>query len=428
MTILARRIFLGISANLYGQLITICIQLLSVPLYLYYWGIEQYGHWVMLTAIPVYFAMADIGIVATATNKMAMLAAKKDTFTANVVFQSILVLILILTISLAVLSFFVIFSGLFFERWLLEKKILLFVLIFSTLTCLFGGVLDAVFRANERYALGVYCSSSVRLIEWLAGLIGLIYFGSMLSVALGMCLARVISTFLLFIYTKLKFKQYIWGWSQADFSEVRDLALPSVSFMAFPLGFAFSVQGITLLIGTLFGASYLAIFNTYRTLNRSAIQLLASINRSFWPEFSRLYAEDNILKMKELYKKGMFYGVLASTLVMLIISIMGYQLIDYWTHGKVVFIPELFYGLMLVSALTAFWQVGYILLVSTNQHIRLAYLFFVFSLALVVLGFFLGKVFGGIGVVLALGCFEIAMMILIHFLVVRFFAHWTEGR
>ncbi|MEI8158789.1 MAG: hypothetical protein WCH60_18160 [Burkholderiales bacterium] len=56
----------NLGANPYGQLITIAIQLVSVPLYLHYWGVALYGEWLILSAIPAYLALSDIGFVSVA--------------------------------------------------------------------------------------------------------------------------------------------------------------------------------------------------------------------------------------------------------------------------------------------------------------------------------------------------------------------------
>ena len=91
MSLILRRIVSGFGANIYGQVATIFIQLLSVPVYLHYWNTQIYGEWLMLSAVPAYFSMADVGLVAVASNKMTMLSAKGKHAESNRVFQSALI-------------------------------------------------------------------------------------------------------------------------------------------------------------------------------------------------------------------------------------------------------------------------------------------------------------------------------------------------
>ena len=83
--------------------------------------------------------------------------------------------------------------------------------------------------------------------------------------------------------------------------------------MAFPIGNAITIQGMSLLIGSLFGPSFLSIFNTYRTLSRVLVQLIASISRSLWPEISRLYANGEQNKIKKIVRLGTLGMVVSSS-------------------------------------------------------------------------------------------------------------------
>jgi len=69
-----RRIIAGMGANSFGMAITIGIQLISLPLFLHYWNTSTYGVWLMLSAIPAYLSMADVGMVTAAGNRMNMAA------------------------------------------------------------------------------------------------------------------------------------------------------------------------------------------------------------------------------------------------------------------------------------------------------------------------------------------------------------------
>ena len=78
-----RRIISGFGANAFGQTVSIVIQLFSLPLFLYYWDTSTYGAWLILSAVPAYLTMADVGMVNAAGNKMTMALGRSDTAEAE---------------------------------------------------------------------------------------------------------------------------------------------------------------------------------------------------------------------------------------------------------------------------------------------------------------------------------------------------------
>ena len=64
------------------------IQVASLPLFLLHWDANRYGTWLMLSAVPTYLLMADVGMVATAGNRMTMEMARGRAEHANRIFHS----------------------------------------------------------------------------------------------------------------------------------------------------------------------------------------------------------------------------------------------------------------------------------------------------------------------------------------------------
>src|ERR1700722_7954136 len=81
------RVAAGVAAHIYAQSVTIVTQLATLPIFLSRWTTEQYGQWIVLSAIPVYLTIADFGIVTAAGHLMSMhkprggMAARKRVFT-----------------------------------------------------------------------------------------------------------------------------------------------------------------------------------------------------------------------------------------------------------------------------------------------------------------------------------------------------------
>lgn len=88
-TSVRRRIVYGRGANAFGQLVTIIVQLVGVPILLHAWGVQLYGEWLILFAIPAYLSMTDLGFTQCAANDMTARVARGDRAGALAVFQSL---------------------------------------------------------------------------------------------------------------------------------------------------------------------------------------------------------------------------------------------------------------------------------------------------------------------------------------------------
>jgi hypothetical protein len=88
----------SIGANSFGQILGVLYQILALPLYIHAWGVPLYGQWLLLSTIPGYLAMSDIGLVSAAANDMTILASKNQHHQALKVFQSIWAVILAISI------------------------------------------------------------------------------------------------------------------------------------------------------------------------------------------------------------------------------------------------------------------------------------------------------------------------------------------
>ena len=94
---LRARILASSAALLVSQGVTAAIYLISVPLFLHFWDAARYGKWVILTAVPTYFAMSDGGIVPVAANKISTEAVAAASFLwfnlnpANTMFWEVLI-------------------------------------------------------------------------------------------------------------------------------------------------------------------------------------------------------------------------------------------------------------------------------------------------------------------------------------------------
>jgi len=363
-----RRVLAGMGANSVGMVITIGIQLGSLPLFLSIWDTANYGTWLMLSALPAYLSMADVGMVTAAGNQMTMAMGAGDERLANRVFQSAQVFVACVCIGLAG----IVLPLIWWSPWplgaTLDQRLALMALAAGVLVAFFGGLCEQVFKATHRYALGTMLSNLTRLGEWAGWMFGLMLSGSFAAVALGGLALRIAGTLVCMVIARGGEDSLNWGARQATRDTVRQMVRPAAAFMAFPLANALSIQGVTLLVGTLLGPTVVAVFNTYRTLARTAVQVTAIFSHALWPEFSRLMGQGARAAVQQLAFRSAWLGAGQALLLSGALYLAAPWLLQAWTHGKIGFDPLAFGILMAYAAVGGLWHVPRVLLMSTNRH------------------------------------------------------------
>ncbi len=378
---LKAKLLRNLGANAYGQLITVVIQLVSVPLFLYYWGIELYGEWIILSAIPAYLTMSDIGFASVAANDMTMRVAKDDKQGALEVYQSIWVFIctvsLIVGCVLTLLIYKTSVNSFFSISYIstLHTQQLLIVLMLTVLFGLQNGVLSAAFRAIGRYAYGTVMANTIRLVEWLASMAAVVLGNSVVIVALSILAIRLLGLLIMWLVLRRQARWLNLGFKFSSRKKIRELIKPAIAFMAFPLGLALSLQSMVIIIGITLGSSAVVIFSAYRTLTRLLVQIITMINQAIWPEISAAYGVGNMDLIIQLHRKSSsitFWIALASVTT---IGFIGEWVVGIWTHHS--FLPNhtLLLLLLAVTFLNVCWQTSWVVLMATNQHNKISFAF-----------------------------------------------------
>lgn len=367
-----QRVLAAMGAHSMGMAISVGIQLASLPLFLAVWDTATYGTWLLISALPAYLAMADVGMVTAAGNRMTMAMGAGETALANRVFQSAQVFMLLVCAALAALALPLIAGSPWPADATLDQRMALMALTTSVLVAFAGGLSEQAFKATHRYALGTLLGNSIRLAEWAGWMLGLIAVGSFSAVAITGLAFRVAGTLLAMVVAQSGAQGLHWGVRHATRATVREMARPAVAFMAFPLANALSFQGVTLLVGALLGPVAVAVFSTCRTLARTTIQITAMFSHSLWPEFSRLFGQGSLPELGQLARRSGWLS--AAQVVLLCGALYGASpwLLQAWTHGKIAFDATLMVPLITYAAIAGIWHVPRVLLMSTNQHGALA--------------------------------------------------------
>jgi O-antigen/teichoic acid export membrane protein len=203
------------------------------------------------------------------------------------------------------------------------------------------------------------------------------------------------------------------GLQYAEWKRVKELLAPAVGFMAMPLGSAISLQGFTILIGTLLGPMAVTTFSTLRTLTRFNFQILNVIGWTIWPELSAAFGAKNIPLARQLHRHAYQAGLGISLLSGAALWLIGPTLYQLWIRHAVTFDATCFHILILVTFANSLWYTSSVVPMSTNAHKGIALSLVSFSALALLVARVLIPTFGLPGAALSLLLIDVLMIWLV---------------
>jgi O-antigen/teichoic acid export membrane protein len=372
------RLIRGFGATALGPVVTAIVQIVSVPVFLHFWGAKMYGEWLILSAIPSYLMMSDFGFGSVAGNDMTMRVAAGDRDGALETFQSTWALILTTSALIGLL----VLSAIWFlplTRWLnissigvTEVRLILVLFSVDMLFVVQTSLITAGFRCEGNYAYGVLLTNMMRLAEFTITVCFVALGARPLRVVAALLTIRVLGTL---VMTWRMFRKSPWlhfGVQHARLVSIRRLASPAFAFLAFPAGNALSTQGMVVVIGVVLGPIAVTVFSTLRTLTRFSFQIITVVAATIWPELSAAYGAQQWPVARKLHRyacqASLYFSMFSSTALLFC----GEWIVRIWTHGHVIFDPTLFRLLLLVIIANSFWYTSSVVPIAANRHEKVA--------------------------------------------------------
>lgn len=416
---LRRRLLKGAGATALGPVITAAIQLGPVPFLVHSWGAAKYGDWLVLSAIPSYLSLSDLGFGNTSGSDMTVRVAAGDREGALKTFQSSWALLLFLSLIIFALTASLVW-WFPWQSWLHlssvsshEAATILFVFATYIIATQQNGILESGFRCDGNFATGTFFIMMVRFAEAFSALgMGLLT-GKLLAVALTFLLVRIVATISFALLLRKKSPWIKLGLRYADKQRIKELLKPAMGFVALPLGNAVSLQGFTILIGALLGPIAVTMFSTLRTLTRFNFQVLNVIGLTIWPELSAAFGAKNIPLARRLHRHAYQAGLAVSAFSGLFLWIVGPMLYKVWIRHAVTFDATCFHLLILVTFANSLWYTSSVVPMSTNAHHRIALSLVGFSVGSLVIARLVIPVMGLPGAAWSLLLIDLMMICLV---------------
>lgn len=365
-----------IVANLCGVGVNLLNQIVLVPFFLLSWGTSLYADWIVISAFTVFFSMSDIGLNNVIQNRFSMKYAENDLSECNkllsvnisivsIIFALSLICCLLYTYSFDIVNqmgLHVLNRG--------QASFVFVMLIVNVFSGMYSGIESAIFKATRHTDKAVYFDQFARLIY-----VGIIFVCLLAKIHITIMVVLICIPNIVLIYLKhrtgRKYFRYNFKFSDVDFNLVKQLIIPSVGFLSFPLGNAIILQGYTLLVNKFFGVESVVLFNTTRTMCNFAKTLLSTVQHSVWPEYSIAYGKKDFARMRLLHRKTLKTAIIGMVAIAISLLILGPYIYTIWTHGQIEFDYKLIIAFLAVLFFDNLWISSSVTLMATNNHMYL---------------------------------------------------------
>lgn len=364
---------------LYGVLVKIAIistQFLLVPLFIKTVGVIHYGEWLIITTVPNYLMLSDMGLTMTVTNELAKLRYQGQIKQLHILLRSTNSFILMLGTLLIFVTFGILYlvdvqQKMGVKTFYAEELvfILMSFVISVVLTLLYNFNVE-FFKALDKYYLNQKFIFYLYTADLVTTIIVLLFLKDLKFIPLCFIFNRC---FLLFIvsFTLRKYQEYILG-LHPDIKPTIKVLPSALSYSFYSIGFSLILQGNTLVVGKTLGASSVVIFNTIRTLLNSIRTFLSIIYLPTLPKYSKYINSKEFPSATKLYKKTILIVFCVAIALSGVFYLMKDLIFNLWV-GKAFRVPELFFILMLIaSTLHTVWNAKSMLPLSINKTKLLA--------------------------------------------------------
>jgi O-antigen/teichoic acid export membrane protein len=410
-----RRLLLGFIVNWIGKVAATIIQLVQVPVFLHFWNTPLFGEWLILNSIPAYLSFSSIGFGNVAGNEMTMMVARNDRDDALRVFQSCWWLIVLICATVLVLlcgALYFLPAAHLLKLTHLSESDTKWIIFYLGLSVLFGQLeqlIQSAYRCIGRYPYGTALKTILSFLAF-SGMIAAVALGYGPRItALVFAAINIAGTAVQCLFIRRDIPWIKFGWAHASFAEIRRLAPLAIAFMGFPTGNALNLSGTLLAVGYALGPVAVVVFGTARTVSRVALQMVQMINTTFEPEMSIAYGAGNYDLTRTLLRRACQLALFVAVIVVLIMMTFGPWFLTHWTSGHVPPSHTLLAILLLVVIFYALWSTSATLMLSTNQHQRLASYYVVGTSLTCVACYFFARAFGLYGAAASLLISETVM-------------------
>lgn len=420
-----RRIALGWSATITDKMVVAITQLVSVPLLSLHWGVELYGLWSMLFAVPSLLALGDFGFASAATAQVTMEVARGNMTGARAAYHGSLRIVVFFTAALFIfagLACFLLPEAIWPNQTGFspdDARMTAFAFCCYALLVVLGAMALVVFRSTGAMALGTVINSFTLAAETTVIALIVLKGGGLAAAALGMLGARAAGVLAMITIAWISSPELRPGLRKPDQSVTSALVPAAMAGMAITLGNTLLVQGSVLALGLAAGAAAVPAFTAARTLARLALQGAQTLALVLMPEFAAAIARGQTERANTLVGAVALVALALSLPFALGLAIWGPELITLWSGGALDAGPGLMVAMGLSALAGALWGPLSNLLLAINRQGSFSYVY-ILAAAIACLGIFgFAAHFGNVSAGVAFAVLDLTMLAIVAIAIAR---------
>lgn len=374
---LSKRKFHDYLSGLSLKMVVLISQFAVVPIFISNLGIEKYGEWLILTTIPNYLMMSDLGLNQTVTNKLCELIKRNKQKLERIIFNTAFTFLIIISISLLMLFFlgtyFFKINELLNIKVLTERNCIWILGVYILNVCIFliFRLIIGYFKVLNKFYMHEYMLAITYALDFI--FVFLVLYNDYNLVLIPSLLLAIRLVLGVIVVFRLKKKSVLKLRLDFRFKYVLSLLPVSLKLSVFMLGFALLLQGTTLVVGSVLGASLVVVFNTLRTLVNSIRTFSSVLYLPTMPQFAFYMAEKKIAEVKGLLISVTKKVIIASFLFCLFIYFFKDIILRLWLKTEIIY-SEMFFMFMLFSVFFhTIWNANSMLSLGVNYLDRLIY-------------------------------------------------------
>lgn len=395
-----REIVLSGLSGFGGKGMAAACRLLSVPIMLSHWSIEAMGVWLLISAIPSWLSLSDIGIGSAVSNDITIAYAKGEHQKAADLFKTGLACSALIAGTFCFVALTICYTVDWETAIGIKEgnhKGALSVLILACCLAITKSQFSALFRISNNNHWNIALNNSVQAFD-LAGIwVGFNINSSIECIAISVSTARLLHTIVYCASAMQCGGNRLPNQAKIVQNEIRRIVKNGASFCSYTLSYALLMDGATITLGHCCTPTTVAIFSTTRTLIRTGFQITEIIKQSIWNRVSILYGKQDHAGIIAITHKATLIASAMATASITILSIFGEQAYTFWTKSNAPFNQSVFLVISLGMLPNAAWNTNSTCLEATNNHQKFAVFFLVTALMSIPLCYFLSKSLGIIG-------------------------------
>ena len=349
-------------------------QLVLPPAYLYSYGIESFGAWLIISAGIAQLGLLDFGLQTYVVNRLGVLyhTGRHEEFhrVQSIALRLVMGVAAMATIALLPLPWLPVESWLKLAIPATDARLTMLFLALAIISQIVLGQAVGIYRAIGLAHRAQHWGNLQRAAV-LAALLGLISFkvsfawlgAAQLAVSLVTLIAALVDV----RRTTPRFAPRVDYWNGA---EAWSLIKPSLFFGLGVLNNFLLFEAPLLILQRVSGPVAVVTFATARTLFSAGRQLLTPIQYSLIPEITRLYAVGDQQRLQELHRISEAVALVGGLALNLALALGSGAIMAFWLHGRVAPESGLVALMAVIGLVTIHRESKYLFQLATNHHER----------------------------------------------------------